>query len=1241
MTGIVNVSVLPRSEGDICLFPPESFREVFSRDIYMGGGKVVEDLISLGRWAGGTLVVSPLAAYTRLASSSNTYTGDQPAGWHALYIEDPIRGVIPTPIITTLRWKKFPSSLPNGDPNPYYEDLDPVKVDDVDRFKLIGGMERKDPDTHLETYYGLVGINEERGKDGKTYCIPVLLPTGFTYEGSWMGLNGNYFQFFAVPSEVYEVTSNGQKYPYRALYDMALMNTAALHQGFEPPYKLEVTESDYIYEVPVGDEKIKSYYQVTIPSMMAISPTIDFPDYTFGFVLGLASPVNQLFALYANISCFRLFWGNHYMLEFIPSPGGEITYFYFFPFGYTFNNVVMEGTSYYTRLPVDVDALALASVANNLELQRDFRFSYYNPIPNPDYPHTSPYVYIARVEGMSGVWSNVRFTAGESMEGFLIAHIKGHVCIFKWSDIVKGREENATVRPIFTFNPYEYVKRNFGDVEREFLMGYFSQWTCPPYSHVGFVAYNITGRITFFDLCYLPLTVVTRPFLFSPRWDMMEQLVEHIHARTTRDILGLIPPSVAYYLLSLPVSLTGSIEDLQETMKNIQSLLPIYRYLSATGKVISPLEPSRLGIYYGIPYVIPSNVGDGTVEGKPYLLPPSENTNKEGENEGEEGEKEEVVSSYDTFYYLSRDPGSGVYFPLTGGEGSEVYDAICGIFWTYPFPLMKVNKRQNSPVFNPPPIEVGLSPTLFSSPEEYYRYVEELIRSLNGEPLVTWDVSVYGRRFLPRPPVLLGLEVGRMGVLLCADHRKSLSLSTYANEIGWGSIIQSVSINLTGKLGENTATVILSIPWIYSDVPYPVELPPLLREILVPYNHIFIELGYLLDDGTYSLWGTFEGVIRQVSANVSEQEMGLRRLIVTVECNDIGLKIRQATVTEATIIDGWRVDDVLVYTTFSSGLNPLRHVFSLKGFPLGYMTSLLASQDASLPPEKESVLFYRDYTFVNLIDYPRYVLRRGVSRGEVIETSASLSGFDVLCLPQPLDFGNISDFLSRLILPRIGGWELVGDAYELGFVPTGRGMVIQTVPTGFYELIPSWEFFIQKIVTEGELPSNILEGLLSVPVFLPSQPYVRGIMSIRWDYGQWLLPTYVTVTGRRLTGQPFTVVFHDVFNEILQPNSPLFRGFRIGDISEVPAAFTGLQAVLHALKRYLQTGYVPPLRASMRIVGLPFIMPRQKIALDTPIFGVSEWVVGSVTLNWRAGQLPETQLDLIVPHPFAIGIVGG
>lgn len=1213
MTGIVNVSVLPRSEGDICLFPPESFREVFSRDIYMGGGKVVEDLISLGRWAGGTLVVSPLAAYTRLASSSNTYTGDQPAGWHALYIEDPIRGVIPTPIITTVRWKKFPPLLPNGQPNPYYEDLDPVKVDDVDRFKFVGGHEGVDPSTGLETYYGLIGINEYVDEYGRLFCVPVLLETGYTDEGSWRGLAGNYFQFVVTPSEIHSLCSQGIVYGPKELYDMAYTNTLTIKAGGVPLYNLLISPTDYIYEIPVGDKKVSSYYQGTIPSAIALSPTIDFPDYTFGFILGLTSPVNQLFALYANISCFRLFWGNHYVLEFIPSPGGGITYFHFFPFGYTFNSITPEGT----RVPVDPDAAVLAAAISGLEIQREFRFKYYDPVPNPDYPLMRPYVYTTVVDGMGGVWSNMRFSPGENVEGFVIAHIKGHVCIFRWEDIRKAREENATVKPLFAFNPYEYVKRNFGGLERDFLLSYFSRWTCPPGTKVGFSVYNLTGRISFMDLCYLPMTVVTRPFLFSPRSEVLNLLPYEKRKR----LVGVFPPSASKYFFNVDEVVYDDLSLVKNQYRQVLDEMDIYHYGEGTTRAIPPLPPEDLDIYYGIPYIIPSSFSPDTLDGEtPYLM----------------------GQLYEVYFYLSRDPGTGVYFPLSGGSPTTtVYDALCGVIWTYPFPLFRINTWMGGAVFNPPPLEFGLSPSLFPSFEEYSLYVENFIKSLGGNPLVTWDVTVAGRRFLPRPPVVLGLEVGRMGVFLPADHKKWVSLNALSNEIGWGSIVQSVSVNLTGRLGENTATIVLSIPWVYSDTPYPVELPPILRDLLVPYNHILVELGYLLDDGTYSLWGTFEGVIRSVSADVSERELGMRRLIVNVECSDVGLRLRQATVTEATVLDGWRLHHVLVYSAFAAGLDPTRHVLSFKGIPLGFLTSFLAVQENALPPDRESVLFYRDYTFVNLIDYPRFILRRGSQRSETVDSVAALSGMEILSLPSPLDYGRAVEFLSRLILPRIGGWELVGDAYELGFVPTGRGMVIQTVPTGFYELIPSWEFFIQKIVTEGELPSNILEGLLSVPVFLPSQPYVRGVMSIRWDYGQWLLPTYVTVTGRRLTGQPFTVVFHDVFNEILQPNSPLFRGFRIGDVSEVPAAFTGLQAVLHALKRYLQTGYVPPLRASMRIVGLPFIMPRQKIALDTPIFGVSEWVVGSVTLNWRAGQLPETQLDLIVPHPFAIGIVGG
>lgn len=1268
---LVSVEVLDAANGEAMLVPPVVKRVIFHRDW--------KDLISMrrvsitgsvkGTYGYGGIGLPHMGSSIPLGMGDNlpgswlkSYLKDSaalfaeiPVGFDAILVDEPIRGVIPAPVISTIR--SFAPSIKEMLSSPYFEDL----FGDIYGDGYIGkyafdkwvtpAILRINPVTGWATLYMSVTFEEKvevsaREQGGivleteEVRLYPVLFPVLQEVEMTLLGLNGKFFL----------VTAIGEDYPYagdidrRTLFAMGARNVALSQEGFQPDQFFVKEVRQRTYDMGSGQllsESVTPYIslpQPTLRSVLLESPPLPFGDYGFMFVLQLNTPLDQRYHLFSMSSVARIYFGGHYILEFLPSAGGVgKTRFYFLPKGY----YIPQGVWDNSETPVHPQAATMGTSATIWGSQEIFLMDAFlpKPIADSDIEKTFPYVFVQEISD-TDVWSFSKVTPGASAEAFLVLPLASHICIFRYSDIQRSVAEGTPLKPLIAFNPLEYVHRNFGSTPLgQVLLQKFRQHIIPPFTSVGAFFANCSAYLGFCDVAWRGYSIATKPITVAP---------------DTETAVSIAQGNTVY----IPFSLvgTGNIPKLTtyppEFKPNyMQTIPPPLKPLTPTPPATT-LHPPYQFLYYPIVYVHPASGG------YPKLVPlPCPIAEIQEETLGGATISTAPVSAISARITC---PSSllidikqmNTRVALTTEEGVHIGGVI-------------------------PATDLGFSPNYFVSYEEWLN----AYRNFWGtEPKVLYEGKMFSMRYFPAPPVLKAVDIVRCGVFQIGDvnWETAVDLAAIPAELGETSgVIKSISINLQPEAGSSTATINLELPYNVEPAMSPedniiINLPPLLKELLRPYNLIRIRLGYVLADERTVLPTLspiiFEGVITGVTASITERELGGRALRVTINANDIFYRAAQATVEDDPPMDGRFLPEVIEHQLLCSGIFPDRLISNL-WFPLGAAPAYFVG-DNLFVGGNDAYLLYSDFPFsidfglITLADAPRYQVQPGSRRLEVIKQALRLTGTELIYTPFPIPTDQTLTFLDFLMksftYEKFGGRvkAAIRNAKLPYISPTiGRQTPkAQVLPIGAYATRPTWVFQAQMITTPSIDEVPVTPNILSVPIALPNQPYIYGMFSLQWQQAAWALPTYVAGEGERLQGQPFVFSFYDYYHDLFAKNNPLFKGFRISSfIGRNQNIVDPIQAWLAAWRERLRLGYFPPISATLNLFGMPILAPKHLVGISPalrmfgmedwvvsdPTGGITFWVVRDITYEWSA-DAPATrmQVNLVPPHKFLAGLFG-
>lgn len=1261
LSPLVSVEVLGAGEGERVLVPTFWERTIFHRDFddmkrlrrvsVSGGfvGAIEFNSLSLVHIASSKDAPAEEQTVFKEGSLAGQYMQDysslfvlQPAGYDGVLVDEPIRGVIPAPLISQVRFSPPLASW-------MYEDLFPNKY--KYEFACPPHYLVQGTDFGAKVYAGNVEIVEYRDAAGALYAIPVLGNLGREIDITIAGLSGNYFLGAPIGVDVVRISSAGRFIERGQLLHAAIHNTRLgnVALGDHPAtIKFPILPIDYRYDVATGEWKDQafvggSYCEPTLKSFIAQSPPIPIPDYGFAFVIQLNTPLDQRYHLYSLSAGARVFFGNHYILEFVPSAGGVgKARFYFFPLGY-----YVDQSGWMGAAPlIDPKVLSLGLSASVAGAIQEFSIRYLQPKPYATEPQhlVAPFVYVMEISEMD-VWSLTKITPGATAEAFMVLPLKGHVCLFRLSDIFRAVSDGTPVKPILAFNPIEYIHRNFGNTPLGVtLMQYFTEGVIPKDSTVGVFLYNCTAYVSFCDLSWRGLTVQTKPFILAPD---VQKAVE----------LSAAPNSLIY----LPFLLKGS--------------SPLPKFYTAGAY-------SQLGFQFK--YTEPPNL-------TPITVTPPSVTLKQPSN----------YLLFPLVFSCHREVTHEDFEPLAAGAPiAEVcLEGLHGVV-TSSSPVTPASVRITIPSSKcyivqcntrlaekdnnigrvgglVPATDLGISPSYFPDAESFYQSFKSLFAA---QPSILYEVKMASGRYVPAPPLVLTADLVRAGVFNLGDYmwRNATDLSTLETELGaTASIVKSVTVNLVSEPASSSAQVLLEIPYNIEPVYSPdgnlvINLPPMLRSLIRPYNLIRIKLGYTLA-GEKEFISTlspliFEGVITGVNAVVGENELGARTLKVTVNASDMFYRANFATVDHDPPVDGWFLPEIIEYQMFNSGIFPDRLISNM-WFPLGATASYLVG-DTLFVGGALSYVLYSDYPFYydiglkTLADMPRYQVSSGSRRIDVIKQALRVAGAELTFTPYPISPAQINTFLdfvlNSLTYERFSA--TVKDAVshaKLPYpsIPLGReALRAQVLPVGSYACRPTWVFQVHQIGIPSLDQIPVAPAMLNLPVILPTQPYIHGIFSLQWENIAWALPSLVNIEGERVLGQPFYFSLYDFYNEIANPNSIAFKGFRVSVHGQRNVNIVEpLQAFLAAMREYLKVGYFPPLKATLTLFGMPILGVKHIVAITPalrflgiedfvvtdPSGGATFWLVNTINYEWSAdAPFPRMTVSLTAPHKFLAGIFG-
>ncbi len=1284
---LASVEVLDAQHGERVIIPASYTRHIFHRDYQdlmrlrristSGGFAGTIEYNSLGIIHLATTKPAPQNVQTifQQYSLAGVYMRDmsalfaeQPVGFDAIVVGDPIRGIIPAPIISSCRFSTFLSSYmeENLFPEKYRYEFELPQS--IRNFKDITGET-------LHTYYGSISLQTAYDEQGNLYVIPYLSVVGQEIDMFVVtqSLRGSYLLAAPLQTDVVRIMSGGRFVMRDELFSAALNNTRIMLRDkvtvlSEHPavikYRIFPTDRRYNPATATwGDPPSpnKEYAEWTLGSFIAQSPPIPIPDYTFMFLIQLNTPLDQRYHLYSMSSVARVFFGNHYMLEFVPSAGGVgKVRFYFFPYGFS----VSQNVWYGYEPPVNSAITTYGTSIAAMGLQQEYLLKFLEPKPNGN-QYFAPYVFVKEVSEMD-VWSLSKITPGATAEGFMVTVLKGHVCVLRYSDIQNAITTGNPVRPILAFNPVEYIHRNFGNTsEGVTLLEYFRGQVIPANTRVGMALYNCSAYISFCDLAWRGASISTKPVMLAPALTPVDNFVSPEEGAS----------SESNYFVYLPYKLVGT-SDGRKVVAPKE--IPVYGHDITTMPLLTPItgtpptvtleEPERYLIY-----AVLHQAYKGTAH--PDFAPLAAGT-----------PVVEVCNETIQSTQGGVPPVSAVSLRITIPSSACVTvqcrtRTLGGIF------IVDDNGNIIIPLSSTvrlggviPSTDLGISPSYFPNDEAWANAWRSLI---TAQASLLYEVKMFSGRYVPSPPVLLAVDLIRAAVFTPGDYQwlNSIDLGALESELGGTtSVIKSINVNMVSEPGGSTAQVVVEIPYDIEPIFTPdqnliISLPPLLRRMLRPYNLIRIRLGYtLMTENQFVPTLSpviFEGVITNVGAAVAaEGEGGARVLRVTISASDLFQRAALSTTEHEPPIDGWFLPEVVEYQMVNSGILPNRLLSNL-WFPLGATASYLIG-DNLFVGGAEAYVLYSDYPFhydiglKSLVDSPRHQIQSGVRRLDVIKQALRLSGAELIYTPYPIAQPQVNSFLDFVLraLPYEKFSVRVKQALssaKLPYVssagfPPREMLYAQVLPVGSYATRPTWVFTVQQIAIPSidEMPTT--PALLHLPVLLPAQPYVHGIFSLQWENTAWALPTLINVEGERIRGQPFYLTLYDLYHELYNPNTIAFKGFRVSsNVQRNPNIVDPLQAFLAAMREYLRVGYFPPIKATLTLFGMPILGVKHLVAISPalrifgaedfiitdPTGGLTFWVVNNITYDWSAeSPYPRMTVSLTPPHRFLVGLFG-
>lgn len=1264
LSPIALVEVLPAKYGERVLIPSQWRRHIFGEEWNdMLGMRRVSTVGGLTGGFSSSVALTYLCSsapdpareneenlpdysYKRLSSTKTKFTVQIPDGYDAIYIDAPIRGVMPAPVVSNMR---FTTPFAPHD----YEDLTKEKYASEEFLLRNGGLVSVNSTTGLLSFYSSISLIEQPLPNGNKYVYPILMETARLVELSVLGFRGQYLLATPIGADVYELRASGATYDRSALLMAAQHNTrlmlSASGRFYLPNHpsamKFLVTPNDYIYDATTMQRsespQVPDYKRYTIASIYFETPPTLSPDFSFMFVIQLATPEHQLYHLYSQTAVFRIFFGGHYMLDFVPGGAAGVgsAFFYFFPYGYYVDERIRLGDR-----PVAHEFALIGGQTASLSYNYGmFHLGAFPPRPAGDKAYF-PYVYIKQISEMD-LWNLSRVTPGATAEAFLVVCLKGHVCLFRYSDLTRASATGDAAKPIFAFNPLEYVRRNLGADSQ--LIQHFSNCTIPANTRVGIVSCNVNAYISFADFFWRGYSIATLPTVIAPPLSSYGDVAQQSGA-TGR---------VYFYY---PTQLVGTAGN--PPSKLVSAPLSI-KHAYAAPPTLSPVTDIPPARRIDTPYAYP-------------VVYYSESPAAAAVRKARKGTPTIIAEVYEE---------SGV---TTGSYASTLCvvcsfpnEAIASYFSAYPRILWNATRTARNRLCGTiPSIDLGMAAHYFPNWESWESAVRNKV-IVGGAPEVLYEAKMPSLRFPLSPPTLHACDLVTVGLFTPGDTTWSnaVELSALLAESELGGIISSVSINLRG-LGESTASINLQIPWQYnvlynlaptdSDAVI-LSLPPLLSYILKPYNLVRIRLGYTLwsEGGVTSTVSpiVFEGIIDSISARVAEQQAGGRTLNVTINCTDIFARMAQSTVEYEPPLDGWFFPEVLEHHMINSGISPHR-LISLLWVPLGALSSFLLGENL-LIGNVDAYYAYMDYPFyvgmgLNVLaDAPRYTVTPGSRRLDVVRQAARLTGVSIFPTPYPIDSAQLVTFLDYVLsaqtyerfMPTLRGLvSYMKQQYIPSLIGGVGGMYAQVLPVGAYALRPTWHFNINTTA----LPDVALyppESIYAAKVVLPDSPFVHGVFSFSLDATVYQLPTLVRIEGRRISGQPFYYIHHDYWGELVDVDSYRFKGFRIAATGQRNQNIVEpIQAFLAAWRAFLSTGYFPPIRCALNVFGIPNLAPNHLVKITPPLriighetlipfseYGLQYWIIESVSYSYQAGNLPMAQATLRPPHGFVVGLIGG
>jgi len=992
----------------------------------------------------------------------------------------------------------------------------------------------------------------------------------------------------------------------------------------------------------------------------------NFKDFTFGFqILPIAPIFQQVVALKRIMSVIRVFWGGYYMIEILP----ERTTFYFFKDGYT----VPSDPTIPTRifLPSENPIYKLASKYGGI-YSLFFALKYLRPVVNGDpFP---PNVFIQPIDNMSFPWGSTGIQPAGRYDLYIIMHIRGHVCIFSYSNFLNAITTGEKVEPLFVFNPLEYIYRNFGEEEaRRWWQqnGYaIARADAPPKMWFFNVAADVF--IPYFE--YLDTAISTKPSFIIPQNVPLPTFQNYTHFHYTKVapsgifMKGTVnPPTLNVPEIPMVLSLSEPVSPylnfpLPSAIVYGDEVNPVYFSIDDPSGVVltkgvyrayapSSPDPNFVGMRL---YAIPSPHPD-----YPFLV-------------------EHVVISDDVKKYIVGEVSGTTPQGMLRKEDllmtsvvfrTSVRDALTEQTYWGEISGFKPTPRERA-------AGAPLSPTIDGEAGPFIDYLD----LSNPKQIVLKPSPI-----LPRPPVFVGADIFRMPIV--AESLLSPPSITFISPPPRGSPVdtgvEEITVTLVDNMGGNTASVRVVVDEsLYGQIigVQPVEtitegFPPYLSFPQLPgipppskllYRRMVIECGYVMElpNGVIEgvLYPVFDGIVSGVSVTGARETSSGRQIELTIKGSDIYTRLRWVPATgKDPILDNWTPGAFAMWALAAAGLSPLR-AKGITGLPLGAPLTWWLGNEQVIG---RNLLGGYGFPIQNIPESPRAEIGTGSSLGDALERYAGMSGCEIISIPSPsiilpiiiyrdyLNFiwrqylmsneytqfaTSVEEYISETVFQEIGG----RGNYWLG-VPWRSTLGI--IPAGYYSPIPSWTLFIGPgDYTTGSL-ATVRQGEILYQVVVPEAPFSQGVIEFQLDESIWNLPTQVTVEGQDIFGIPFYYLWADINREV-NPFAWYYGGFRIPRYILNPQLMTVKQAKLAALRAYFSGRLFPPKTVRVGLsVGLPFLYPRQTVVLVTsdrlvgsPFAGRQLWVIRSVTHTWSAGDTPKTVLDLVVPHWFPIGI---